>query len=219
VQPLHNDAVVGVAYTRVSTEDQSRGLSLQSQRQACFAYASRRSWTVLDVVEEHASGKALTGRPVLSETLQALSNGKYSALIVSRFDRLTRKTRDFYDRAKNEGWALVCLEPELDMTTPHGRAFAGVIAIFAEFERELISQRQKESVAARRAAGTYKPPQPMASPFVVARIRQLRIQGLSGDAIADRLTAEGFPGLRADAWNGRTVRKILQRERIGTPDR
>jgi DNA invertase Pin-like site-specific DNA recombinase len=207
-----------IGYLRVSTEDQARGLSLESQRQAIATYAARKPDIVLcDWVSDHASGRSLRRRPGLQSALERLQTGEADALIVSRFDRFTRAARDFYDmldRAKNEGWSLVCLEPELDMTTPHGRMFAGMVAVFAEFERELISQRQLESIAARKAAGTYKPPQPMVSPLTVERIIELRHDGLSGDKIAERLNLEGHAPLRADRWQGRTVRKIMARERI-----
>src|SRR5487761_1315133 len=84
--------------------------------------------------------------------------GEWDALIVARLDRLTRSLWDFLDLwrwLQDHGKSLICIEPALDMTTPAGRAFAQVIAVFAEFERETIAQRVKDAYDALRTAGQY----------------------------------------------------------------
>jgi DNA invertase Pin-like site-specific DNA recombinase len=83
---------------------------------------------------------------------------QWDALIVARLDRLTRSLFDFlklWDWMKDHGKSLICIDPSLDMTTPAGRAFAQVIAIFAEFERETIAARVKDAYDKLRAAGQY----------------------------------------------------------------
>jgi DNA invertase Pin-like site-specific DNA recombinase len=204
-------------YLRVSTEEQALGLSLDSQRQDIYReVAGHEDWELVDIGHDHASGKSLKRRPGLARLLDELDAGELDVLVVSRFDRLTRHVPDFYamlDRAAKKDWAVVCLAPRLDMTTPEGRLFAGMVALFAQYERELISERQKASVAARRAAGTYTGPRPLVTPAAVARMQALRKEGLSYDKIAARLQLEGLEPLRGDQWIGRSVSKILARER------
>lgn len=205
-----------VAYVRVSTAEQTQGTSLGSQEATMRAECERRAWDLCDVVTESASGKSLRRRPALSSALERLDSGEFDALMVARLDRLSRSVGDFagiLDRARRGNWSVVCLAPHVDMTDAYGRTMAYVAAAFAELERELIGQRQRESVAARKAAGTYRGPQPLIGPVAVSRILRLYGQGLNAEQIARALNEEGLPPVRAQKWAPRTVRSVLARER------
>lgn len=79
-------------------------------------------------------------------------------LVIPKFDRLSRSLADFADlirRSQREGWALVCLEPEIDLSTSTGRAFAQMLAVFAEFERAQYIERMAGGKRAKAAAGGY----------------------------------------------------------------
>jgi site-specific DNA recombinase len=87
-------------------------------------------------------------RPGLGKWLKDDRLGEWDGLIVAKLDRLTRSLLDFerlvrwlQDRNK----VLVCLDPQIDLTTAAGRAFAKVIVVFAEFEREQIRARTREA--------------------------------------------------------------------------
>jgi DNA invertase Pin-like site-specific DNA recombinase len=145
-------------YVRVSSREQgATGLGLQAQKEALSAAAAHRDgWQLATVAVEIASAGNVRRRPVLTSLLDDLDAGRYGVLVVSRLDRLARSVGDFattLDRAKRNGWELVCLDPAVDMTTPYGKAMAGVAAVFAELERELISQRTKEGLAVAIASG------------------------------------------------------------------
>ncbi len=137
-------------YCRVSTEDQGEsGLGLAAQRAAVLAARPDA-----EVVEEVKSGGRADNRAVLRGVLARLRRG--DVLVVSRLDRLTRSLKDFasiVEEAKGRGWSLVVLDGGFDMTTPTGRAMAGMLAVFAELERDMISQRTREALAAKRAGG------------------------------------------------------------------
>jgi DNA invertase Pin-like site-specific DNA recombinase len=166
---VKSDAVVrrvsgvlrAVGYARVSTEYQVEKLSFDWQSDEVRRVVEGHGWSLVDVIRERGSGKSVRSRRELSRLLEGLDAGEFDVLVVAKLDRLSRSTLDFYalmDRAKRNGWAVVSISPAVDMTTPFGRALAGMAAIFAELEREMIGQRQRESVEARKARGVYKPP-------------------------------------------------------------
>lgn len=205
-----------VGYCRVSTEQQLDGLSLGWQRETIGRAVADRGWLLASVVEEQASAKSLRGRPRLVGTLEALDAGVFDVLVVAKLDRLSRSTFDFYgllDRARRRRWAVVCLSPDLDMTTSAGRAVAGMSMVFAEFERDIIGDRQRESVAARRAAGTYRPPAVQIESVVEERIRGLMDAGWGARRIARQLDAEGLRPPRAASWAASTVQWSMNRLR------
>jgi len=189
--------VRAVAYTRVSTQGQEAGLSLDDQLRKVEAAILARGWTVSATRRDVGSGKKVN--PNLERTLGDLDAGLFDVLVVARLDRLSRSVGDFamlMDRAGRRGWSILCLDPEVDLTTPFGRAMAGVAAVFAQLERELISQRQRESVAARRAAGTYRVAGGAAQRIPVKtqkRIADLAIIGYGCCRILKQLTLEGHP--------------------------
>jgi DNA invertase Pin-like site-specific DNA recombinase len=97
-------------------------------------------------------------------------------------DRLSRSLLDFagvMQRAQREGWALVALDSPADLSTPSGEAMASVMAVFAQLERRLISERTKAALAQRKAAGVRLGRERVISAEVEARARALRAEGLS----------------------------------------
>lgn len=204
-----------VVYCRVSTEDQALGLSLDWQRERCATEIRSRGWELVDVVTESASGKDVR-RPLLRSLLARLRASEADVLMVARLDRLTRRTADFYalmDQAQREGWAIICLDPPVDMSHPFGRAMAGVAAIFAQLERDLIAQRQRDSVKARKAAGTYRNG-PEWNPGDLERAEHLAKRGMSQRAIAAQLALEGRRAPGGGGWHARSVARALKRRQV-----
>lgn len=202
-------------YTRVSTAEQAdSGAGLAAQETALRAEATRRGWNIADhLTDTGVSGKSLAGRPALAEALQMVTNGEADALAVAKLDRLSRSLLDFAGlmaRSQAEGWALIALDVDVDTTSPSGRLVANVMASVAEWERETIGARTRDSLAARRAQGVILGRPRTISPEAVARAQQLRADGLSFAACADRLTSEGVPTAQGGArWYASTVRKVL----------
>jgi DNA invertase Pin-like site-specific DNA recombinase len=205
-------------YVRVSSREQgASGLSLAAQKDALSAAAALRDgWTLETIAIEVASAGNIRRRPVLSNLLTDLDRGRYSVLLVSRLDRLARSVGDFatmLDRAKEHGWELVCLDPAVDMTTPYGKAMAGVAAVFAELERELISQRTREGLAVARAEGRLARRglefRFSHRPTIDRVVRLATVEGVSFGEIARTLQAEGVPTRRGGAWTSTAVRRIL----------
>lgn len=207
-----------VGYVRVSTVGQEQsGASLEAQKAAIAGEAGRRGWELVDLLGDTASGKSMRRRPRLEWLLDRLDVGEFDGMIVSRLDRLSRSVGDFaaiLDRANRKDWALVCLDPAVDLTTPYGRAMANVAAAFAQLERELISQRTSEGIAAKVAAGERVLPQPEVPELVVGRIVALRGRGTSLRGICRALTVEGHRPPRSRVWRPTTVRNVLRRANV-----
>jgi DNA invertase Pin-like site-specific DNA recombinase len=173
-------------YTRVSTHDQQ---TLPLQQDALREYAKRRGWDVVREVSEIASGAAGVKRPKREELLQAAKRRQVDAILVWRLDRWGRSVADLVNSlAEMEavGVAFVSVTEALDLTTPAGRAMAAMVAVFAQFEREILKERVKAGIAQAKAKG-----KSMGRPKTAAKqtqtIRQLHAQGLSQAEIARRL--------------------------------
>lgn len=131
-------------YARVSTDEQKHALQIDALRAAGVP-----PWRL---VEETASGAK--ARPRLAELLNRL--GRDDTLVVWKVDRLGRHAAEALlnaDRLRERGVRLVITTLGVDTATPAGRLMYGVLAQFAEFEREQIVERTKAGLAAARARG------------------------------------------------------------------
>lgn len=203
-----------IAYTRVSTEEQVRsGAGLDGQRAAIEGYARNRGWTITEWYEDAGVSGTVSPdtRPQLSAVLAAMAAGNAAILLFHRADRLARKAGDLLalrDRAEREGWALASSDGNVDLTTAGGRMMFTVLGGVAELERDLISQRTREALAARRAAGV-RLGRPSTLPReVLERILSERADGRSWRAIADGLNEDGVPTAQGGArWWASSVSK------------
>lgn len=132
-------------YARVSTQEQH----LDRQLAALDAAGVEPK----NVFTDKASG-AKADRAALADVLGRLREG--DTLVVASFDRLARSTEQLLTLSNElaaQGVNLVSLKEQIDTTTPQGRFFFTVTAAVAEFERELIKERQREGIATARAKG------------------------------------------------------------------
>lgn len=199
-----------VGYVRVSTEEQERsGLGIDAQIEAITTECDRRGWTVEVLADLGCSGKQVN--PQLRRALDLLETGQAEALVVAKLDRLARSVRHasaIIDDAVHKGWSLLVLDNALDLTTPGGRAMAQMLATFAELEREMISTRTKEALAARARRGEQNGRKSAIPAGVLRRIVISRDAGSSFARIARELTTEGVltpTGL--PSWHESTVRR------------
>jgi putative DNA-invertase from lambdoid prophage Rac len=171
-------------YARISTHDQQ---TLPAQLSALRTYARRRGWRVAIAAREVGSGAK--HRPQREAMLAAARRREIDAILVWRLDRWGRSLLDLIGTLQELsalGVGFVSLSEALDMTTPSGRALAGMLAVFAEFERDILRDRVKAGIAEARKAG-----KPHGRPPTVqhhqSRISALFAQGLSKREIAKRL--------------------------------
>jgi len=88
---------------------------------------------------------------------------------------------------------------------------AGVMAVFAQLERRLISERTKAALAERKAAGVRLGRERVIAPEVEERVQALRAEGLSIRAVAEALTVEGIVAPGGGAWQPSTLHRVLSR--------
>jgi putative DNA-invertase from lambdoid prophage Rac len=171
-------------YARVSTHEQQ---TLTLQRDAMVTYAQQRGWTIVLMVEEVSSGAR--ERLQRQELLRAARRRTINAIMVWRLDRWGRSVADLVGTLQELqalGVGFISLSEALDFTTPIGRAMAGLLAIFAEFERDILRERVKAGIAEARRRGT-RHGRPPSVAHRTEDVQHLAAAGLSKSAIARRL--------------------------------
>ncbi|MEA2255570.1 MAG: hypothetical protein QOG35_1615 [Solirubrobacteraceae bacterium] len=216
-----------VAYVRVSTDEQAlSGLGLEGQEAALQRAADYRGFELVDVARDEGVSGSTIEREGLGWALQLIADRQADGLLVAKLDRLTRSMRDFcevVDWFEEAEAALVVLEPDVDTSTSSGRAVAHVMVAFAEMERRMIGDRTRAALAAKRERGEAIGRPALADrPELVSRIKAMREtgDGMSYQAIADQLTAEGVPTARGAArWSASSVQVTLGWRRRPRPRR
>lgn len=171
-------------YARVSTNDQQ---TLAMQNGAMREYAARRSWTIALHVREVGSGAAK--REAREKLLEAARRREIDLVLVWRLDRWGRSVTDLLatlQELEHLGVGFVSLTEALDLTTPAGRAMAGLLAIFAEFEREILRERTRAGLAQAQQNGK-RLGRPATAALHTAEIRKLHCAGVSKSEIARRV--------------------------------
>lgn len=171
-------------YARVSTNDQQ---TLAMQNRAMREYAACRGWKIALQVREVNSGAAK--REARETLLKAARRREIDLVLVWRLDRWGRSVTDLLatlQELQHLGVGFVSLTEALDLTTPAGRAMAGLLAIFAEFEREILRERTRAGLAHARETGK-RLGRPATAAAHAAEVRKLHHAGISKSAIARRL--------------------------------
>src|SRR5450631_1411203 len=171
-------------YARVSTNDQH---TLAMQSRAMREYAARRGWTIALQVREVNSGAAR--REAREKLLEAARRRELDVVLVWRLDRWGRSVTDLLatlQELDHLGVGFVSLTEALDLTTPAGRAMAGLLAIFASFERDILRERTRAGLANSRQTGK-RLGRPMTAGLQAAAIRKLYRAGLAKAEIARQL--------------------------------
>ena len=168
-------------YARVSTHDQK---TLPMQLETMRDYAAKRNWTVAIEVQDVASGA--TSRPQRETLIAAARRREIDCVLVWRLDRWGRSLVDLMNSlqeliALEVGFVSLC--EALDLTTPSGRALAGMLAVFAEFERDILRDRVKAGIDRARKDGNPHG-RPSTAGKLAPEMKRLRQEGRSYREIA-----------------------------------
>lgn len=139
-------------YCRVSTKEQN----VNPQVEICLEACKRHSHEVFKIYKETITG-TLKSRPEFSKLLEDMRHYKFDAIMVTKLDRLGRSLQhllSLLDEFKRKGIHFIAVTQNIDTSTSIGTLQLQIIGAFAEFERNIISERTKEGL--RRAVGVGK---------------------------------------------------------------
>lgn len=176
--------VKAAIYARISTQDQR---TLPMQIQTLKRYAKDRGWEVVIEVRDTASGAS--DRPRRDEILRAARKREIDMVIVWKLDRWGRSLIDLMASLRELtelGVGFVSMTEALDLTTSTGRAMSGMLAIFADYEREILRERVKMGMAQARLAGRI-PGRPQSAALKSDEVHALTASGNSPAEIARQL--------------------------------
>ena len=220
---------------RVSTLDQSEyGVSLGSQESKLMAFALLHEMEVVEsIVDAGESGKSLD-RPGLQKSLELLRNGVADGLVVAKLDRLTRNIGDWQFLIANyfgekAGMQLFSVADCIDTRSAGGRLVLNMLLSLAQAEREMTSERTRESLRHKIASGQRcgklrygydladdgKMLIPNAGELAaITLMMSLRDDGYSLRKIAAELTLRGIPTKEGGpAWSHTAISRILRRQK------
>lgn len=167
-----------IGYARTSTLDQKAGLEAQI-RDLQAAGCDR-------IFDEQVSSVDLAHRDKLAEAIDFAREG--DTLVVTKLDRLARSVAHLMgllEQLRAKGVALVILDMGFDTSTPNGKLMLSIFGAVAEFEREIMLERQREGIAKAKAQGKYKGRAPTARAKLDV-ILTLKAEGMKESEIASR---------------------------------
>lgn len=168
-----------IGYARTSTTEQKAGLAgqLRELDQA----------TCEKVFQEEVSSVDKDGRDQLAAALDFIREG--DTLVVTKLDRLARSVRhllEITERLEAKGATLRILGMGIDTATPNGRLMLNLLGSIAQFEREIMLERQREGIAKAKADGKYKGRKPTGAEKIEEIRRLVEVDGLSPTEAARR---------------------------------
>jgi|GEM_PF-156987 len=173
-------------YARVSTSEQQ---SIPMQVLQLTEYARLRGWEVVLVAEEVASGAA-SNRPQQAKLIEAAKKRQIDAIIVWKLDRWSRDLGALITSINEMlafGVGFVSFTETVDFSTPQGRAMAGMIAVFANFERDVLRERVKAGIADAKRRGVRFGRPKLFADDLAERMKVLATAGLTHNEIAKQV--------------------------------
>jgi len=219
-------------YVRVSTEEQAReGFSIRAQQEKLATYAKVMEWNTYKIyTDEGISGKNIVDRPAINDMIRDIKSQTIENVLVFKVDRLTRSTKDLTELLEifqENDCSFNSLMESIDTKSASGRMFLKIIGIFAEFERENISERVRLGFEKKAREG-YSQCTNLASygytrengnniqeihkkeAKIVREIFDMYVnQNKSFNGIAGELNIRKIPTKTGSLWYARTIKKTL----------
>ena len=216
-------------YTRVSTAEQAaEGYSIEEQADRLRAYANALGLAPVELYVDAGYSGASLDRPELSRLISDVQAGRVSRVIVYKLDRLSRSQKDtlylIEDVFLAHGCEFVSMSENFDTGSPFGRAMIGILAVFAQLEREQIKERMSLGKEGRAKSGKWRGGGKMPIGYeyrdghlVVNEFEALQVQacferfarGETAGEIARALDEKGFRH-RFGAWERRRVLAVVR---------
>ncbi|MEI6076931.1 MAG: recombinase family protein [Verrucomicrobiota bacterium] len=217
---------VGI-WIRVSTEDQAKGDSPEHHEDRARAYAKSRGWAVKELYNlAGQSGKAVMQNPEARRMMKDIERGHITGLVFSKLARLSRNRReleDFSDFFNQHDADLISLSEAIDTSTAGGRMFFHLLGVFAQWEREEITERVNASVLTRAKLGKsingmspygyeWKDRKLVIKPEEAAIRRkayELFLKFRRKGQVAKTLNAAGYRTRKGNIWRDTSIERIL----------
>lgn len=214
-------------YCRVSTQEQAvNGHSIDEQKNRMKKYCDAMNWEVFNIYTDAGFSGASTDRPALQKLIKEIK--RMDKVLVYKLDRLSRSQKDtlmlIEDVFLKNGVDFVSMTENFDTSTPFGKAMIGILAVFAQLEREQIKERMIMGHVARAKRGKFHGSDkiPIGYDYVngelitneyeklqVQKVFELCAQGFSLSAIAEKM--DGFTH-KGKPWTTGTVREVLKKK-------
>lgn len=226
-----------MGYVRVSTDMQAlEGVSLDAQRDKLRAYCKLHEIELIGVCSDEGLSANTLERPGLQSALKMLESGKVNTLLVVKLDRLTRSLLDLDMLVREyfveQRYHLLSVTESLDTRTAMGRFVLYILGLIAQWEREAISERTRDSMAHLKRQGVKLGAAPFGYSYVpeldaegrkrivevpeaqavIRRIVSMHAAGKTPCAIARQLRQENVPAQRSAKWSANGVMSVLVRQ-------
>jgi len=146
-------------YVRVSTENQLENYSIEEQIERLKAYCAAKDWNIYHVYTDGGYSGGNTDRPALKQMLDDIHSRKIDVVLVYKLDRLSRSQKDTLTLIEDEFLSndveFVSMNENFDTSTPFGRAMIGILSVFAQLEKDQITERFTMGRIGRSKAGYY----------------------------------------------------------------
>ena len=222
-------------YTRKSTEHglEQEFNSLQNQEEPCKSYITSQSfngWQYYKTYSDAAISGGTMERPALKRMLDDMAHGLVNTVVVYKVDRLSRSILDFHNMMQyfNKYNAnFVSITQSFDTSTSMGKLTLNMLLSFAQFEREVSSERVRDKIRASKAKGIWMGGMPrlgydvvdkklIVNPAEAEQVRQLFEKYLELQSVNDLTQWSESNGIRAKAWT--TAKGVLRGGKPITPN-
>lgn len=146
-------------YVRVSTENQIENYSIDEQQERIKAYCKAKGWELVKIYTDAGYSGGNINRPELKAMINELKVYHIDAVIVYKLDRLSRSQKDtltiIEDQLIKNSVDFISINENFDTSSPFGRAMIGILSVFAQLEKEQITERFTMGRIGRSKAGYY----------------------------------------------------------------
>lgn len=219
-------------YIRVSTQEQAQeGYSVGEQKERLIAYCKAHDWVIADIYVDGGFTGSNINRPGMQKLIT--ETDRFDVVLVYKLDRLSRSQRDTLYLIEEvflpNSVDFVSMQESFDTATPFGKAMIGLLAVFAQLEREQIKERTRMGRLARAKSGLYhgggyipigydydsSTGKLVINPYEAEQVQKIfdwYLNGASLNSITERLHQEGYTNRYGSysSWTG--IRYILENE-------
>lgn len=213
-----------VGYARVSTDNQLENYSIEEQTERLKSYCAAKDWILVQTYVDGGYSGGNTDRPALQQMLAEIHKGKIDAVVVYKLDRLSRSQKDtltlIEDELLSHGTDFVSINENFDTSTPFGRAMIGILSVFAQLEKDQITERFTMGRIGRSKAGyfhgggnaptgyNYVDGELVINEYEAQQVRKVFSMFLAGSSI--NAIHRGLEKAYTTKWSAAKVRNVLK---------